>query len=68
MAYLSVRELAESEGVSPTTVRRWISLGLPSEPGPNGVLMVEEDQAQEWLAAQDECDDEDEDEYEDDEC
>ncbi len=66
MGYLSVREFADTEGVSPSTVRRWITLGLPSEPGPNGVLMIEEEEGQAWLVDQDEVDEEDEDEPDDD--
>jgi hypothetical protein len=49
MAFLSVREFATEQSVSPSTVRRWVSDGLPSETGPNGMLMILSEQAEAWL-------------------
>lgn len=49
MAYLTVSEFAESEGVSRSTVRRWISRGLPAAVGPAGEIVISEDEAADWL-------------------
>ena len=60
---LTVKEFAEEQGVSDSTVRRWIREGLPTtKGGPRGATVIDLDDAEDWL---DDHDEEDEDDLDD---
>lgn len=62
MAYLTVEEFAEAEGVSVRAVRKWIKDGMPTQRGPHDDLIIDIEEAEQWLDAEDSNGDEEEDE------
>lgn len=64
MAYLTISEVAEEEGVSGATVRSWIRSGLATTKGPDGQLLIDVEDVAEFLDRLD-TDDEDGDDDED---
>jgi len=71
MPFLTIEEFADEEGVTKALVRKYISEGMPAEPGPYGPRIIDANDAREWLEEEgyidsdDGDDDEEEDEDED---
>src|SRR4051812_1790760 len=49
LAWLTVAEFAEHEGVTPRTIRKWITQGLPACDGPDGKAVIDIEEGEAWL-------------------